>query len=322
MQSLVKGTRSLHHHAGFTRARPQCDTVPDEESPAVRAMSGVEMYKHGLVVRKDDREVCDEGERPMVPKGLSPALRPSVIPPETVIIHVYDISKYRQLNDVLTGFGRLPIAGLFHVGVEVFGKEWSYVYGRGIVCESPFTPKKAMYSFRESILLSRTELGESEVTTIIHDATPAWRGEWYHWLHKNCLVFANDFCRLLGVGRMPDWIDRLATQASAVDKGLQGISDILNTDMLNTEQCRQDCRARVLGEEEGPESVDIIMSDELGFSKRLASARGSGAATPACNLPTSARAPRGRRLKDTVPEDTRVPSEFPGPGEYEQGYTV
>jgi len=122
MQSLVKGTRSLHHHAGFTRARLQCDTVPDEESPAVRAMSGVEMYKHGLVVRKDDREVCDDGERPMVPKGLSPALRPSVIPPETVIIHVYDISKYRQLNDVLTGFGRLPIAGLFHVGVEVLAR--------------------------------------------------------------------------------------------------------------------------------------------------------------------------------------------------------
>merc|ERR1719215_2320974 len=113
-----------------------------------------------------------------------------------------------------------PLGGALHVGVEVFGREWSFGGGEGpgsgVICEVPKSNNK--HVFRESVDLGSTVLTDGEVALIIGEFVEAWQPKDYHWLHKNCLAFANAFCLRLGVGTIPSWIDRFARGAGAVDK--------------------------------------------------------------------------------------------------------
>ncbi|CAE7475660.1 unnamed protein product [Symbiodinium sp. KB8] len=110
---------------------------------------------------------------------------------------------------------------------QVYGREWSYggAPGRrtGVVCEVPRTNRKHRY--RETISLGTTRLSASEVSLLIGDLIEKWLGEDYHWLHRNCLAFANEFCRKLGVGNIPAWIDRLPRGVCALDEGVRNLAE-------------------------------------------------------------------------------------------------
>ncbi|CAK9022893.1 Deubiquitinase DESI2 (Desumoylating isopeptidase 2) (DeSI-2) (PPPDE peptidase domain-containing protein 1) (Protein FAM152A) [Durusdinium trenchii] len=143
-----------------------------------------------------------------------------------VLLHVYELFEFVRVNKILAS-ELLPLGGALHAGVEVYGREWSYGgssgSGTGIVCEVPRTNRKHRY--RESIPLGYTRLTKAEVALVLGDLVEVWRGEDYHWLNNNCLSFANAFCRKLGVGGIPAWIDRLPRGVSAVKQGMQCVAE-------------------------------------------------------------------------------------------------
>jgi len=123
----------------------------------------------------------------------------------------------------VTASDKLLLGGALHVGVEVYGREWSYggVSGPGIVCDLP--KKHRRHHFRETIQMPQTRLNEEEVVAVIGEFLEFWPAEQYHFLHRNCCSFANAFCEVLGVGRIPAWIDRFARGAVAVEKGARTV---------------------------------------------------------------------------------------------------
>jgi len=143
--------------------------------------------------------------------------------PEQVLVNVYELRAFDTMNQLTAPF----IGGALHAGVEVFGREWSFGGGvgpgSGVVCEVPCTNQQ--HRFRETVVLECTALCDGEVALIIGELLEAWRPEDYHWLHRNCLTFANELCQRLGVGRLPAWIDRFARGAGAVDLSVRGIAE-------------------------------------------------------------------------------------------------
>mmetsp|Transcript_17153 Transcript_17153/g.32343 ORF Transcript_17153/g.32343 Transcript_17153/m.32343 type:complete len:270 (+) Transcript_17153:55-864(+) len=143
-----------------------------------------------------------------------------------VLVHVYELVEFLRINQILAS-EVMPIGGALHAGVEVYGREWSYggAPGQrtGVVCEVPRTCRKHRY--RETVSLGTTRLSASEVALVIGELIENWSGEDYHWLHRNCLAFANEFCRKLGVGNIPAWIDRLPRGVCALDLGVRTLTE-------------------------------------------------------------------------------------------------
>jgi len=161
---------------------------------------------------------------------VGPALVPpstkSHFPADQVLLNVYELVAFGRINR-LTAPERYPIGGALHVGVEVYGREWSYAGGdgspgTGVICEVPRSNRR--HRFRETVALAQTPLSDSQVALVIGELVENWRPEDYHWLHRNCLAFANELCQRLQVGRIPAWIDRFARGAGVVDLSVRGLA--------------------------------------------------------------------------------------------------
>jgi hypothetical protein len=131
-----------------------------------------------------------------------------------VVLNVYDLdANWLNMNGLLCD--ALQLGGAFHVGVEVFGQEWSF----GTVGVCPGAPRHHdVHIYRQSITLGRTKCERETVDEILADmATGAWRGETYDILFKNCCAFAREFCyNILGRDKIPGWIDRLGNGLAEV----------------------------------------------------------------------------------------------------------
>jgi len=151
------------------------------------------------------------------------------LPPDQVLVNVYELLAFPKLNHLMntSQIGLAPMGGALHAGVEIFGREWSYGggagEGSGIVCEEPRSNRQ--HRFRETVVMGRTELSSAEVALLMGELLEQWASEDYHWLHRNCLAFANELCERLGVGRLPPWIDRLPRGAGALHLGVRGLAD-------------------------------------------------------------------------------------------------
>jgi len=146
-----------------------------------------------------------------------------------VLLHVYELMEFVRMNQILAS-ELMPVGGALHAGVEVYGREWSYGgssgrCGTGIVCEVPKSNEKHRY--RETISLGFTHFSNAEVALVLGDLVENWLGQDYHWLHRNCLSFANEFCRKLGVGSIPAWIDRVPRGMSAVNQGMRSLAETM-----------------------------------------------------------------------------------------------
>lgn len=163
---------------------------------------------------------------------ISPAPLPNPSPPQKypkdqVLINVYEIAGITSFSYInrLMADKRFPVGAALHAGVQVYGREWSYGGGErpgyGVVCGMPRGAKH--YNFRDTIVMPQTKLSDGEVAQVIGEMLEAWSPQDYHWLHRNCLSFANEFCERIGVGRLPAWVDRLARGAGAVDNGVKAV---------------------------------------------------------------------------------------------------
>lgn len=130
----------------------------------------------------------------------------------TVYLSVYDLDvscELHALNQVLRPMG----SGAFHCGIEAYGREWSFQFGRhdrtGILCVRPRCATGYRYS--ESAELGRTEMSLQEVELLLSDMGRDWKASSYRIEDRNCLHFCEAFSRRLGVpGALPPWVMHLS----------------------------------------------------------------------------------------------------------------
>lgn len=175
-----------------------------------------------FVVAADPRD-DDRLELEPIPKHHTPP--PENYRPDQVLVNVYEVTASDILDRMnkVTASEYLTIGGAFHVGVEVYGREWSYGWGKGpgVACGLPRIHRR--HRFRCTVPLECTPLSDGDVADIIGDLLELWPGEEYDWLHRNCCTFANAFTEALGVGRIPAWIDRFARGASVATSGARSV---------------------------------------------------------------------------------------------------
>lgn len=97
------------------------------------------------------------------------------------------------------------LSSLMNFCEKVYGNdEWSYGYceqGTGVFrCPSSKNP---MYTYREKIVLGRTECTIFMVNQIFRELTREWPGHTYDLLSRNCNHFCDVLCERLGVPKLP-----------------------------------------------------------------------------------------------------------------------
>lgn len=138
-----------------------------------------------------------------------------------VIVHVYDVTNNSsgnetlnfalvQLNNVCKE--AIPMGGVFHTAVQVYGdEEWGYgQYEKGCGVYSCPAGKNLMFTYRERVVLGRTNCSAAKVSQILKELSQEWPGGKYHWLSKNCNDFSNELLKKLGVPKLPAWVNRFA----------------------------------------------------------------------------------------------------------------
>jgi len=164
--------------------------------------------------------------------------------PRRVLLHVYDLAWYAApVNSIAKNFG----SGLYHAGIEVFGKEWSYYYvapdvGTGILCNTP--RQHPHHAYRETVDLGDTEYQYEDVQCLIHSMQQHWPGHGYSLLRRNCVTFSSEFARALGVGPVPEYV-RSATESwsQLLPSGLSMVNVDATADVRETKQLSSFCEA-------------------------------------------------------------------------------
>lgn len=138
----------------------------------------------------------------------------------SVYVNVYDLNDSMITCNWVTS-NLIQLGGAFHAGVEVYQCEWSYgTEGIFKVC-----PKNHEYHvFNQAVPMGKTHLAPGEVQQILRDMAPLWKAMSYDLVRKNCCTFADDFCRRLGVGPLPGWVNRLAEVGAGALLTVQQIS--------------------------------------------------------------------------------------------------
>eukprot|EP00922_Rhytidocystis_sp_ex-Travisia-forbesii_P029126 GHVS01042642.1.p1 GENE.GHVS01042642.1~~GHVS01042642.1.p1 ORF type:complete len:572 (+),score=99.53 GHVS01042642.1:234-1949(+) len=123
----------------------------------------------------------------------------------SIILHVYDLEA--GVSKLINGLVRDLGTGAYHAGVEIFQNE--YYFGQtsdgstGVCVTAP--RRHPVHAYRESIHMGRTNISEEAFHLLMVDMRRKWPGVSYDLLSRNCLNFADHFCRSLGVGGIPEW---------------------------------------------------------------------------------------------------------------------
>mmetsp|Transcript_49989 Transcript_49989/g.99280 ORF Transcript_49989/g.99280 Transcript_49989/m.99280 type:complete len:296 (+) Transcript_49989:32-919(+) len=141
-----------------------------------------------------------------------------------VVLHIYDVTDAAALH-IANGCLQALGVGLFHVGVEVYGWEWSYGFtqaGSGVFASPPATCKARKY--RQAHSLGRTRLSIEEVEALLHELRREWHGSRYNLVRNNCIHFSQALCKRLLVGPLPKWVCNLVSVGSSLQDVLDSVS--------------------------------------------------------------------------------------------------
>lgn len=108
-------------------------------------------------------------------------------------------------------YGVGGMVGAYHVGVEVYGLEWSFGgadEGTGVYMVH--VGESTLGSFFQRVPLGKTKKSPEEVLDILADFRRRWRGKDYNLSAKNCVSFSIAFAKSLGVDDPPEWINSTA----------------------------------------------------------------------------------------------------------------
>lgn len=96
--------------------------------------------------------------------------------------------------------------GMFHTGVEVYGREWYFsgsdqtFYGVWAMSEPKRHP---VHRYRRTVRMGQTTLSTEKLDEIIPVMRMAWPAWSYHISRRNCHHFTDFFCRTLGFNAGP-----------------------------------------------------------------------------------------------------------------------
>ena len=127
-----------------------------------------------------------------------------------ILLHVYNITKH---NDFIP-FG----LGLYHSGVEIYGREYSFGSSCGIFYSTPKLiisdqmNRNGAHSLRESIEMGNFNGSVKDFHEIIQDLSVTFKGSSYNVISRNCNHFSKELLGQLtkGEATMPNYINRLA----------------------------------------------------------------------------------------------------------------
>lgn len=155
------------------------------------------------------------------------------LPASSVLLNVYDVGAaelVQKINRWGTMNDRVLLGGVFHVGVQAYGHEYSYGFiehaGDSGVCDCP--PRcNPQHTYKCTVDLGVTERSEDAVSALVQQMAMSalWEGCVYDLLHHNCLHFARALCTELGVRRMPNWLDRFGRAAVRIQNVTEQLTD-------------------------------------------------------------------------------------------------
>jgi len=117
-----------------------------------------------------------------------------------VILNIYDLSD----NNSLYPFG----LGLYHSGVHIDNKEYTFAAESGIFYHSPKSVPNA--KFRESIKIGVFEGPPTRIEDIISELRSEFKGSDYNVVFKNCNCFSDAFVKKLVNKEIPSFVNRMA----------------------------------------------------------------------------------------------------------------
>lgn len=220
-----------------------------------------------------------------------------------IVLHVYDLLPPGRISSTLWFLG----TSLLHSGIAINGKE--YAYGghdrrglTGVYWTKPKTEPPGG-TFKCEILHGFTLATQSEIDSIIREASEEFLGTAYNLLTKNCNHFTSHLCQKLTGRPGPGWLNRAASIGVAlpcvVPRDWIEAPDFETADgELLEEDDNADERSRMLrSSDEQPRLLDLDWDSEeerrtggSGKGKGKAPARDSEGRT----LPLAERAPAPR----------------------------
>eukprot|EP00392_Amoebophrya_sp_AT5.2_P002211 g2216.t1 len=159
-----------------------------------------------------------------------------------VFLHIYDLdSMTARINQwAMT----LANAGIFHVGVELFGDEWYYRQAcddsTGIVRTQPMC--HGSHAYRSSYYMGESPLSPEQFWRLLLEMKKTWKGSSYDLLRRNCQHFALEVCRLLGVAPVPEFVTRLPLMLNPEYLGRRpsgGPESAVSGDEVDDDSCDQ-----------------------------------------------------------------------------------
>ena len=131
-------------------------------------------------------------------------------------LNIYDLVE-RRLNDKLENIG----IGIYHSGLELFGREWSFGKGDNLAGESgvfSVVPGTATDDFLYSVKLGKIRISEEQLEWILEGSDRQWTTDTYNIFDRNCNNFTAWLAAALGVTcdvkiNFPNRINRAASAA-------------------------------------------------------------------------------------------------------------
>lgn len=130
-----------------------------------------------------------------------------------IFLNIYDVTHYagvQWLNALFANqYSPVKFGGIFHIGVQIGQKEWSYGYkadGTGVFWTPPLF--QAAHHFRESVRMAPTKFSKRRIASVITELEAEWTGRSYNVFGRNCCHFADALCQRLDIGRVPEWTCR------------------------------------------------------------------------------------------------------------------
>lgn len=232
-------------HKGYTKATDTPATNATDSPRLVRLRQRIERRERLRELRAKSSCV----PIPAVPRVISQHSKNQPMPTnvtgstsETIAgerrgiwLNVYDLTKtIGWMNDV---FLRKFQLGLFHCGIEVYGKEYSFgphTIRNGMMVSEDRTKsgikkdaprQRKLNVYRESVYMGQTRLTPIEVSAVVKKLGTEWRQETYHLTRRNCLTFAEAFVKAIGSDLdFPSWVMN-ACEVSRTTWGINALTD-------------------------------------------------------------------------------------------------
>jgi len=154
-----------------------------------------------------------------------------------IFLHVYHLDSITsKLNQVTVP---LLNTGAFHVGVEVYGKEYSFgnsMPGESGIVVSPRAKEHPFHIYMKTVYRGFAPISEAEWIKLLKTLARKMRKTQYNILMNNCVTFADELCASLDVRGIPSWIINLKEPAISIKQQRSYEDDYQDDDIRGADE--------------------------------------------------------------------------------------